>query len=291
MAAPQLAGIAALVMGKNPELSAEGVIARIKNNVVKSNKLEGKVNTSGRVDALAALNNVAPTPEVNVVPTYTEMNNTEKNVENNINILNDNSATSNGKVTKPTVSDSVYGISKAKPEYDRSGLDKVKDNIDVQNISPLSYIYEIEPNDSAYTSMPIGIGTAFGTMSSNVDNDWYVLSLEEGRPYTARLKGIPEGDDYDLYIFDPNLLDIGLSFNNGNAAEVINFTPAATGNYYIHADCHTLGIGSDHSYQMLIYPDDTAPDAYEPNDSMGTAKIICNNTPINGTINIDTDED
>lgn len=82
-----------------------------------------------------------------------------------------------------------------------------------------------------------------------------------------------------------------LSFNNGNADEVINFTPASTGNYYIHADCHTLGSGSDHSYQMLIYPDDTAPDAYEPNDSKGTSKIICNNTPISGTINIDTDED
>ena len=128
-------------------------------------------------------------------------------------------------------------------------------------------------------------------MSLNVDNDRYVLSLEEGRPYTASLKGIPEGDDYDLYIFDPNLLDFGMSFNNGNADEVINFTPVTTGNYYIHADSDIIGSGSDHSYQMLIYPDDTAPDAYEPNDSMGTSKTICNNTPVNGTINIDTDED
>ena len=55
MAAPQVAGIAALIMGQNPELTSEEIIARIKNNVVKSNKLEGKVNTSGRVDALAAL--------------------------------------------------------------------------------------------------------------------------------------------------------------------------------------------------------------------------------------------
>ena len=58
------------------------------------------------------------------------MNNTEKNVENNISILNDNSATSNGKVTKPTVSDSVYGISKAKPvinEEDNISKDFIKD--------------------------------------------------------------------------------------------------------------------------------------------------------------------
>ena|GEM_PF-1177562 len=221
----------------------------------------------------------------------TAINNSEKNVENNINILNDNSAVANGKTTKPTVSESVYGTAKEKPVYNRSGLDRVKDDLDAQSISPLSYIYETEPNDSAYTSMPMDIGTAFGTMSSSVDNDWFVLSLEAGRPYTASLKGIPEGDDYDLYIFDPNLLDFGMSFNNGNADEVINFTPVATGNYYIHCDSHIIGSGSDHSYQMLIYPDDTAPDAYEPNDSMGTSKTICNNTPINGTINIDTDED
>jgi hypothetical protein len=289
MAAPQVAGIAALIMGQNPELTSEEIIARIKNNVVKSNKLEGKVNTSGRVDALAALNNVAPMPEV--VPIPTALNTNGKSVENDINILSDNSATSNGKITKPTVSDSVYGISKAKPEYDRSGLDKAKEDIDVQNISPLSYINEIEPNNSAYTSMPVGMGTIFGTMASNVDNDWFVVSLEAGRPYTVSLKGIPEGDDYDLYIFDTNILDIGLSFNGGNADEVLNFTPAVTGNYYIHADCHTLGTGSDHSYQLLIYPDDTAPDAYEPNDSIGTAKTINNNIPISGTLNIATDED
>ena len=288
MATPQMTGIAALIMGQNPELTSEEIIARIKNNVVKSNKLEGKVNTSGRVDALAALNNVAPTPKV--VPIPTALNTNGKSVENHINILSDNSATSNGKITKPTVSDSVYGISKAKPEYDRSGLDKAKEDIDVQNISPLSYINEIEPNDSAYTSMPVGMGTTFGTMASNVDNDWFVVSLEAGRPYTVSLKGIPEGDDYDLYIFDTNILDIGLSFKGGNADEVLSLTPAVTGNYYIHADCYTLGTGSDHSYQLLIYPHDTAPDAYEPNDSIGTAKTI-NNIPISGTINIGTDED
>jgi len=83
MSSPQVAGIAAMIMGLNPDLSSEEVIARIKNNVVKSHKLEGKVNTSGRVDALAALTNVAPTPEVSVLPAPTAINNSEKNVENN----------------------------------------------------------------------------------------------------------------------------------------------------------------------------------------------------------------
>jgi len=41
------------------------------------------------------------------LPALTAINNSEKNVENKINILNDNSAVANGKTTKPTVSESV----------------------------------------------------------------------------------------------------------------------------------------------------------------------------------------
>ena len=48
---------------------------------------------------------------------------------------------------------------------------------------------------------------------------------------------------------------------------------AYTGNCYIRKDCYISGSDSDHGYQMLMYPDDIAPDDYEPNDRMSTSNL------------------
>ncbi|NLD49488.1 MAG: hypothetical protein GX660_20220, partial [Clostridiaceae bacterium] len=75
------------------------------------------------------------------------------------------------------------------------------------------------------------------------------------------------------------------------ADESITCTTINGGNYYINTYCFSYAASGDHSYQLLIYPEDTAPDAYEPNDSVETATNISTDTSVNGTINISTDED
>jgi subtilisin family serine protease len=60
MAAPFVTGTAALLKSSNSSLSASEIKDRILNNVNKSAHLSGKVSTSGRLNAYAALINQLP---------------------------------------------------------------------------------------------------------------------------------------------------------------------------------------------------------------------------------------
>ncbi len=60
VAAPYVTGIAALIKSHESGISIGQIKDRIKNNVVECTSLEGKVSTSGRVDAYAALVNIKP---------------------------------------------------------------------------------------------------------------------------------------------------------------------------------------------------------------------------------------
>lgn len=70
MATPQVAGAAALLLAKNPTLSAVEVKKALTSTVVPMASLAGKVATGGRVDVNAALASVAPAPTLTppVVP-------------------------------------------------------------------------------------------------------------------------------------------------------------------------------------------------------------------------------
>ena len=67
MAAPQVAGAAALLLAKNPTLSAVQLKNALTSTVVRMPSLEGKVVTGGRVDVNAALASV-PAPAVPAAP-------------------------------------------------------------------------------------------------------------------------------------------------------------------------------------------------------------------------------
>ena len=59
-AAPHVTGAVALIKSKYPDMNNAAIIKRIKDNVVKCASLQGKVATSGRLDAYAALANTPP---------------------------------------------------------------------------------------------------------------------------------------------------------------------------------------------------------------------------------------
>ncbi|HEY9062700.1 MAG TPA: S8 family serine peptidase [Pseudobacteroides sp.] len=71
MAAPFVTGTAALIKSNDGSLNAVEIKERILNNATKSTSLSGKVSTSGRLNAYAALINKAPEYESNPLPSET----------------------------------------------------------------------------------------------------------------------------------------------------------------------------------------------------------------------------
>ncbi len=63
ISAAYVTGIAALLKSNDPSITYTDIINRIKNNIVNCVSLQGKVGTSGRVDAYAALTNTPPAPD------------------------------------------------------------------------------------------------------------------------------------------------------------------------------------------------------------------------------------
>ena len=57
MAAPQVSGVAALILAKEPNLSVEKLKERILKSVDKLDALNGKVASGGRIDAAKAVGN------------------------------------------------------------------------------------------------------------------------------------------------------------------------------------------------------------------------------------------
>jgi len=91
-----------------------------------------------------------------------------------------------------------------------------------------------EPNNSlaqAY-SLP-GPGTYYAYIGSASDEDWYRLDVTTLGPVTIKLTNIPVGQDYDIYLYTANNLQIGVSNYGGNTDEHIQFMPAQTGSYYL----------------------------------------------------------
>jgi len=306
MAVPFITGTAALIKSYDADLYINEIVQRIKNNVVKSSKLVGKVNTEGWIDANAAIIDKASEPSVTPVatPTPTSTPTAPANVPTPIILSDDpnvdidkgsldNSLQKNGKTLKPlTAGENSPGSSEQK-EYlpVDNGLDGIKDGIEPQNILPLSYVDEIEPNNTSSIGMSIGSCSVFGSIESSSDTDWYVINLDANAQYRIKLAGIPEGNDFDLYVFNSNLEQVASSRYGSNFDENITLHTTTAGLYYINVYVYTFNSTGDHSYQLMVYPNSSAPDSYEPNDSGTTAKAINSGTAINATINAATDDD
>ena len=57
MAAPQIAGVAALIVSVEPNISVEKLRERILKSADKIDSIDGKIETGGRVNAAKALGN------------------------------------------------------------------------------------------------------------------------------------------------------------------------------------------------------------------------------------------
>ena len=57
MATPYVSGVAALIVANQPNISMEGLKARLLKSVDKLDSLKGKIVTGGRINAAKALGN------------------------------------------------------------------------------------------------------------------------------------------------------------------------------------------------------------------------------------------
>ncbi|MCX7748254.1 MAG: S8 family serine peptidase [Clostridia bacterium] len=172
-------------------------------------------------------------------------------------------------------------------------LGSPSDQNNKSEVSTLSYIMEVEPNDYIDTAMQLSAGTVFGKVSNTSDYDWYKVTLDSSMTYSISLKGMAANNDFDLFIYDSNVVCQARSNLNDNLDENIEFTPVVSGTYYIRVISVKIitSTTDPNSYQLMFYPNNQLPDTYEPNDTMSTAKVIEDSIVYKPTINTTIDED
>lgn len=108
-----------------------------------------------------------------------------------------------------------------------------------------------EPNNTIETASPI---TYDQNLSANIgaadDVDWYQVDLTAGTDVAFLLKNIPNGTDYDLYAFDPEL-NYAASENVGNTDEKLYLDIQTSGTWYIAVIPYS-GYSSEDNYDLFV---------------------------------------
>ncbi|MFS2139544.1 DUF4214 domain-containing protein [Duganella sp. Dugasp56] len=85
-------------------------------------------------------------------------------------------------------------------------------------------------------------GSKSGNFETNYDNDWFKVTLTAGTTYLFTLTGAPDGggtlagySGLSLYMMGAQGYSVGYSYNNGTTAPVIQYTPQASGTYFVAA--------------------------------------------------------
>jgi subtilisin family serine protease/peptidoglycan hydrolase-like protein with peptidoglycan-binding domain len=137
MAAPFVSGTAALVKSFDSSIVASDVKSRILNNVTKVQNFTGKVSTSGRLDAQAALLNSIPSGDVILTPVPTPTASIEPKSKKSEPIY-DTSLSGNNKTVKPIINSPNLFIDGTIS----SGIGKMSSDNGIENLS----IYRLKEN-------------------------------------------------------------------------------------------------------------------------------------------------
>ncbi|MCP4357850.1 MAG: hypothetical protein GY796_07535 [Chloroflexi bacterium] len=81
--------------------------------------------------------------------------------------------------------------------------------------------------------------------------NFYTFFINNSGTVTAKLRDIPSGSDYDLYLFNYNKLILGGSNNAGNLDETITLNSLPTGRYYILVE-RIVGQSDDSYYRLGV---------------------------------------
>jgi Zn-dependent metalloprotease len=121
--------------------------------------------------------------------------------------------------------------------------------------TPPSGNVEVEPNNSSTAAQNISTSgtTISGTMSSSTDQDWYKCSLAAGRTLTVTLTP-NASSDYDLYVYNSNVTQIGSSTNGTGAVDTVSVTNTGTSTFtrYAKVIYYSGSTGSAGTYTLKM---------------------------------------
>lgn len=111
-----------------------------------------------------------------------------------------------------------------------------------------------EPDDTILTARPITLRTVYGSNFNSLTDrfDMHRLTLDAPRTLIIRLYNVPQGENYDLYLYNANKIQLAASQEVGNRDERIEIAlpagvyyllvvaqinnPLITGTYFIYID-------------------------------------------------------
>ena len=209
MAAPCVAGVIALMLEKDPDLTPSDLCRLIETTAVKLSETKSNTTGSGRVDALAAINGGEPTPYLNFASCSPEVTLAGNNIDITIKVVNngDGATTSNTNVSI-TTDDEYVTIVNGTASF---GLMEPKETA--------SGTFTIDIDETA----PIGHEINFD-MISTYDDGESVYNFSDN--FTIEINSLP----YIRYqSCEPSILTsneeseiVITMFNNGNAATTEN---------------------------------------------------------------------
>ena len=159
------------------------------------------------------------------------------------------------------------------------------------NNSVLNYSNEAEPNNNWENATAIMAGKTNGSIAAIDDVDWFKLSLQEGKPVSIKLKGIPAGNDFDLELYAPDMSRADCSYNTKNSQETVGIVPEQSGTYYIRVKPHTFSGAGEQPYVLDMDLYNSIPGGNEPNDTKDTPTGILENKTYYSTIDYPGDVD
>lgn len=110
-----------------------------------------------------------------------------------------------------------------------------------------------EPNDSAETAYgPLASGEAYGSyIWEEGDLDYFSVEVAEGAPaLTVDLTSVPEGCDYDLYVYDSDMYLVDYSYNSYSYDEQVVIRGPRAGTYYLEVESYT-GSSQEQPYALV----------------------------------------
>lgn len=116
-----------------------------------------------------------------------------------------------------------------------------------------------EPNDSIHDPYgPLVSGQLyFAYICEGDENDYYYFEIGTLNPITVDLTQIPDGADYDLFLYDTSKVIVAESRQGDNGDEHISYVPTVVGRYYIRV-WPDVGYSNTTPYQLVVVYDQTS---------------------------------